>query len=118
MSRFDRVMFPVGGFSKTQVRAIANLEAGLPRAIHERKTSTGLCYVGNGRFRKWLGEYLAPNPGRIMEIGTDNVIGRHEGLSFYTIGQCTKLQGRPHKWYVVRKDPEQNILLVGRWDCH
>ena len=78
-----RVLFPVGGLEKREVRRIA-LEAGLPN--HAKKDSTGICFIGERPFREFLNRYLPKVPGPIVD-DKGRTIGEHIGLAFYTIGQ-------------------------------
>ena len=112
----ERVAFPLGDLTKPQVRALAR-EAGLPN--HQRKDSTGICFIGEREFRAFLSEYLKPSPGPIEAVdGT--VVGEHRGLMFYTLGQRRGLAigGRrgasEAPWFVVGKDPARNVLLVSQ----
>jgi len=111
----DRVIFPVGGMSKKQVRLTAKY-AGFPSSIYEKPSSTGLCFVGNGRFRKWISDYVESSPGEFVEWNTGAAIGQHEGLAFYTIGQAARLGGRTHRLYVIDKDPQTNKIFLGMWN--
>jgi len=113
-------LFPLGGLLKTEVRAIAKAN-GLPN--HDRKDSTGICFIGERPFAEFLGRYLPDSPGDI--IGPDGVVlGRHEGLSRYTLGQRQGLhiggvQGHADApWYVAGKDLERNMLLVVQGHDH
>ena len=114
-------LFPVGELHKTEVRRIAD-EIGLPNA--KKKDSTGICFIGERPFREFLGRYLSKEPGPIKDA-TGRTIGRHEGLSFYTLGQrqglgiggvkargAQKGGGEHAPWFVARKDIEKNTLWV------
>ena len=79
----SRVLFPVGGMLKTEVRRIAD-EIGLPNA--KKKDSTGICFIGERPFREFLNRYLPTKPGPI-KTPDGKVVGEHIGLSFYTLGQ-------------------------------
>ena len=76
-------MFPVGGLTKPEIRAIAR-EAGLP--VSEKKDSTGVCFIGERNFKKFLSGYLPAQPGE-MVTPAGKVVGRHDGLMYYTLGQ-------------------------------
>src|SRR5213079_3562522 len=78
-----RVLFPVGELKKSEVRRLA-LEAGLPN--HAKKDSTGICFIGERPFREFLNRYINKEPGPIKDE-RGRVIGQHQGLSFYTLGQ-------------------------------
>lgn len=117
---FERVLFPVGGLDKPMVREIAR-RAGLPN--HQRKDSTGICFIGEREFRAFLSQYLKPDPGPI-EDDAGRVIGEHRGLMVYTLGQRRGLAiggrrgAREAPWYVVAKQPERNVLVVSQQADH
>jgi len=107
-------IFPVGDLPKTDVRKIAN-EIGLGNA--NKKDSTGICFIGERKFKTFLNEYLPAQPGCIETLDGE-VIGKHDGLMFYTIGQRQGLQigGQKNKaelpWFVAKKDLARNVLIV------
>ena len=126
-AQLARTLFPVGELKKTQVREIA-AEIKLPNAT--KKDSTGICFIGERPFREFLNRYLSHEPGPI-EDERGRAIGRHVGLSFYTLGQRqglgiggikpSKAQrgGADHEpWYVARKEPERNALRVVQGHDH
>jgi len=112
--QLSRTLFPLGQLHKRQVREIAR-EEGLP--VHDKKDSTGICFIGERPFREFLGRYLPPRPGEIHTLD-GRAVGRHEGLMYYTIGQRQGLRiggsrdGDGEPWYVVAKDRERNRLIV------
>ena len=105
-------MFPVGGLTKPEIRAIAR-EAGLP--VSEKKDSTGVCFIGERNFKKFLSGYLPAQPGE-MVTPEGKVVGRHDGLMYYTLGQRRGLgiggSGDGRRWFVVGKDLAGNRLIV------
>lgn len=105
------VLFPVGELTKPEVRQIAN-EIGLN--VANKKDSTGICFIGERNYQKFLHNYLKPNPGDIINVKTKEVIGKHTGLMNYTIGQRKNvgLSGDSEKHYVCGKDTKNNILYV------
>ncbi len=113
---FDRVLFPIGGLTKPMVREIAR-RAGLPN--HTRKDSTGICFIGEREFRAFLERYLQHQPGTI-EDDHGQIVGTHQGLSFYTLGQRRGLAiggrrgAKEAPWYVVDKDSARNVLIVSQ----
>jgi len=115
-----RSLFPLGALTKQEVRALAR-EAGF--ANHAKKDSTGICFIGERRFSAFLAQYLQKQPGEIRTL-EERVIGTHDGLMFYTIGQRQGLgiggrsdsSGEP--WYVVNKDTGRNILYVAQGVNH
>ena len=107
-------VFPLGDLDKAEVRRIAR-EQGL--AVHDKKDSTGICFIGERPFREFLGTFLPAQPGPIVTPGGEEV-GRHHGLMYYTLGQRQGLGigGRRDAgdapWYVVDKDVGRNALIV------
>ncbi len=113
---FERVLFPLGALTKPEVRALAS-QAGLPN--HQRPDSTGICFIGERPFTAFLAEHLPPAPGPI-ETDAGEVIGEHQGLQFFTLGQRKGLriggrQGAAETpWYVVDKLPGRRALVVSQ----
>lgn len=104
-----RVLFPVGHMLKPDVRKKAH-DLGLSTA--EKKDSTGICFVGEVDIRAFLKERIPEDPGEIVTT-TGEVVGTHEGIAFYTIGQRHGLNvGGGTPYYVVDKDPERKHLIV------
>jgi tRNA-specific 2-thiouridylase len=121
-AQLARTLFPVGELAKTEVRRIA-AEIGLPNA--KKKDSTGICFIGERPFRAFLERYLSRAPGPMLdEHGRE--VGRHQGLSFYTLGQRQGLfiggvregGGEHAPWYVAAKDPARNVLHVVQGHDH
>lgn len=111
---FDRSLFPIGDMEKPEVRKIAE-EHDL--VTHNKKDSTGICFIGERRFKDFLQNYLPAQPGEIItEDG--RVIGQHQGLMYHTMGQRQGLgiggvKGAPEEpWYVAQKDLDNNRLVV------
>jgi tRNA-specific 2-thiouridylase len=111
-----RTLFPVGHLAKPAVRELARA-ARLPN--HDRKDSTGICFIGERDFRDFLKRYLPAQPGEIRTLSGE-FKGRHEGALYYTLGQRQGLgiggEGLP--WYVVDKDIDRNILYVEQGEDH
>jgi tRNA-specific 2-thiouridylase len=114
-AQLAKTLFPVGHLYKREVRRIA-AEAGLPN--HAKKDSTGICFIGERPFREFLARYLPKQPGEVRRLDDDRVIGRHEGLMYYTLGQREGLgiggvKGAPEEpWFVAAKDMEKNVLYA------
>ncbi|MBX3709393.1 MAG: tRNA 2-thiouridine(34) synthase MnmA [Gammaproteobacteria bacterium] len=119
-SQLIHSLFPVGNFTKPEVRAIAK-KIGLKN--HAKKDSTGICFIGERKFKTFLNEYLPAKPGTIETLEGE-VIGTHDGLMFYTIGQRQGLRiggkkGNPEApWYVVNKNIKHNALIVVQGENH
>ena len=109
-------VFPLGDLQKGDVRRIAR-DSGL--AVHDKKDSTGICFIGERPFREFLATYLPANPGRMRTPGGEDM-GEHQGLMYYTLGQRQGLGigGRNDRgeepWYVVAKDLDDNALIVAQ----
>jgi tRNA-specific 2-thiouridylase len=114
--QLSRVMFPVGELKKTEVRRIAR-EAGL--AVHAKKDSTGICFIGERPFDEFLNRYLPRAPGP-MKTPEGRIVGEHKGLAFYTIGQRKGIGigGKGAPWYVAGKDLTTNTLVVVQGHDH
>ncbi len=111
------VLFPLAGLQKDEVRRIAE-ENGLATA--KKKDSTGICFIGERNFRKFLQEYLPAQPGKILSLEGEEV-GEHIGLMYYTLGQRRGLglggkKGEDGRWFVAKKDLINNILYVSHGD--
>ena len=126
-AQLSKTLFPVGELRKTEVRRIAG-ELRLPNA--KKKDSTGICFIGERPFREFLNRYISREPGPIKDE-RGRTIGKHEGLSFYTLGQRQGLgiggvkekgarrgAGDHQPWFVARKDMENNTLLAVQGHDH
>lgn len=118
--RFARTLFPLGDLHKPEVRAIAARQGF---ANHKKKDSTGICFIGERRFRDFLQQYLPAQPGAI-EDEHGRVIGEHAGLMYYTLGQRQGLGigGRrdadESPWYAAHKDLARNVLVAVQGHDH
>jgi len=126
-AQLSSVLFPVGELPKTEVRRLAT-EWGLPNA--KKKDSTGICFIGERPFREFLNRYLSQEPGDIVDE-RGRRIGRHVGLSFYTLGQRQGLgiggikeksaargSGEHEPWFVAAKDMARNRLIAVQGHGH
>ncbi|MBC7470012.1 MAG: tRNA 2-thiouridine(34) synthase MnmA [Ramlibacter sp.] len=126
-AQLSKTLFPIGDLRKTEVRRIAQ-EIGLPNA--KKKDSTGICFIGERPFREFLNRYISREPGPIKDE-RGRTIGRHEGLSFYTLGQRQGLGiggikakgaqrggGEHAPWFVARKDMPANTLYAVQGHDH
>lgn len=105
------VLFPIGDLEKSEVRHIAE-SINIP--VSNKKDSTGICFIGERNYQRFIQNYLKPNPGDIIDVDTKEVIGRHNGLMNYTIGQRRNvgISGFKDKHFVVGKNVSDNILYV------
>ncbi|OED43468.1 tRNA 2-thiouridine(34) synthase MnmA [Endozoicomonas sp. (ex Bugula neritina AB1)] len=118
--QISRTLFPVGEMEKPDVRKLAEKHNLI---THNKKDSTGICFIGERRFRDFLKQYLPAQLGAIETIDGE-VIGEHAGLMYHTIGQRQGLgigglkNASEDPWYVVEKDLERNVLLVAQGNMH
>jgi tRNA-specific 2-thiouridylase len=109
-----RTLFPIGHLPKPEVRRIAH-ERALP--VHDKRDSTGICFIGERPFAEFLGTYLPAQPGPI-ETAEGRRLGTHRGLMYYTLGQRQGLElggvrgAAERPWYVGAKDVARNVLVV------
>ena len=113
----DRVMFPLGNLSKPEVRELA-LSLDLP--VAQKKDSTGICFIGERQYKDFLKNYLSDVEGDIIDVDSGQVLGKHLGVMFYTIGQRHGLDISRHvgPWFVVGKDMSTNQIFVGKGADH
>lgn len=109
-SCLQKVLFPIGHLAKAEVRRIAKAH-GL--VTSEKKDSTGICFIGKRDFKEFTGRYLGFQPGNFENL-KGQVIGTHDGIAFYTIGQRKGLNigGPGEAWFVVGKDLERNVVII------
>ncbi|SFU59697.1 tRNA (5-methylaminomethyl-2-thiouridylate)-methyltransferase [Nitrosomonas eutropha] len=118
--QLSRTIFPIGHLYKREVRKIA-LEHRLPNST--KKDSTGICFIGERPFREFLNRYLPVNPGEIHTLD-GQIVGEHQGLMYYTIGQRQGLgiggtrAGNEQPWFVSEKDMQANVLYVVQGHDH
>jgi len=116
----DRVLFPLGELRKPEVRRLAN-DFGLPN--YARRDSTGICFIGERPFKEFLQNYIPAEPGDI-ETPDRDIIGRHDGLMYHTLGQrqglgIGGLRDYPDQpWFVAAKDRARNVLIAVQGSDH
>jgi tRNA-specific 2-thiouridylase len=112
----NKVLFPIGHLEKSEVRAIAHQHH---LATAAKKDSTGICFIGKRDFKEFLSHYLAFQPGN-FETLSGKVVGKHDGVAYYTIGQRKGLGigGPGDAWFVVGKDPARNVVLIEQGTDH
>jgi len=114
--QLSNVLFPLGDLLKPDVRKLAE-KYGL--ITYDKKDSTGICFIGERRFRQFLKEYIPAKKGKIMDLD-GNIVGEHDGVMYYTLGQRRGLDlggisgGNGNRWFVIDKDIKKNILFVSQ----
>jgi tRNA-specific 2-thiouridylase len=120
--QLEKVLFPLADLHKTEVRKIAR---EIDLAVHDKPDSTGICFIGERKFAEFMKSHIGKNAGDIKTLD-GRVVGRHDGLAFYTIGQRKGLKlgaisgiatGDIDRWFVVKKDTETNTLYVNNGEC-
>lgn len=117
-SKLSRCLFPLAELTKSEVRNIAQ-DIGVP--VHDKKDSTGICFIGERRFKDFLARYVEQNKGEIVDT-SNRVLGEHIGLPYYTLGQRTGLgiggqrDGVEAPWYVMQKNQKTNQIVVTQRD--
>ena len=107
--QLSKLMFPVGGLLKPQVRKIAE-EMRLPSA--HRPDSQGICFLGKVNYNDFIRRYAGEKEGKIIELETGKILGKHKGFWFHTIGQRKGLGLSGGPWFVVKKDVNENLIYV------
>lgn len=114
--QLSKVLFPLAEISKPEVREIAKK---LELSTASKKDSTGICFIGERNFKKFLSEFLPAQPGEIVDT-QGKVVGKHDGLMYYTLGQRRGLNigglkgGNGQRWFVLEKDLQNNRLIVSQ----
>lgn len=115
--QLSMALFPIGHLTKPELRKLAE-EYGLSTA--EKKDSTGICFIGERNFKEFLKNYLPAKPGKIKDFNTGKVLGSHDGLMYYTLGQRKGLgiggqkDGSGEAYFVCDKDLKNNVLVVSQ----
>ena len=111
VDNFKDVLFPIGNLTKTEVRKIAK-KIGLN--VADKKDSTGICFIGERHYQQFVQNYIKGQEGDIVNVETNEIIGKHNGLMNYTIGQRRNvgLSGDDKRHYVCGKNVKENILYI------
>ena len=107
-NQLKHTMFPIGEYTKDQVRKLAD-KFGLPTA--KKEESMGICFIGEVPMKEFLQKKIKSKKGKIILNNSKEILGEHDGVPFYTIGQRLGLNNKPY--FVVKKDAKKNILFVG-----
>ncbi|MEZ5314982.1 MAG: tRNA 2-thiouridine(34) synthase MnmA [Chlamydiales bacterium] len=115
-SLLEKILFPIGEMKKNIVRKYAE-SAGLVTA--QKPDSQGICFIGKRNFKKFLSNFIPSQRGNLERLN-GTVVGQHDGIAFYTIGQRRGLNigGKGKAWYVVGKDPSRNVIFVEQGENH
>ena len=118
--QLSKTLFPLGNITKPEVREIAEKNHF---SNFDKKDSTGICFIGERKFKEFLSRYLPAKPGEIQSVDGE-ILGKHDGLMYYTLGQRQGLgiggskSGNGEPWYVVEKNLLDNILIVAQGHDH
>ncbi len=112
----NQVLFPIGHLPKSEVRRIAK-DIGLP--VHDKKDSTGICFIGKRNFKTFISQYIPYQKGDFENLKGE-IIGKHDGAAYYTIGQRKGLGigGPGEAWFVVGKDMQRNVVFIEQGSDH
>src|SRR5690606_21000749 len=114
-SYLPRILFPVGGLLKCQVRQIAKERLNLHR-INAKKSSRGICMIGKRKFADFIDSYLDKNRGKLIDIDSGECVGEHDGLHRYTVGQRVAVSDecnpRKKRFFVAEKNTQTNEIFV------
>lgn len=110
----EKVLFPLGEMKKEEIRRIAEEEQFVTAC---KKDSVGICFIGKRNFKEFLSEYIPSKPGN-LETPDGRVVGQHDGIAYYTIGQRKGLGigGEGAAWFVAGKDVKRNVVIVVQGD--
>ncbi|XP_017006690.2 mitochondrial tRNA-specific 2-thiouridylase 1 [Drosophila takahashii] len=112
----QRTMFPLGDLHKSQVKQLAG-KIGLQR-LAEKKESTGICFVGKRNFKDFIKEYISSRRGPFLDIDSGDIVGHHEGIHQWTVGQRCRLSSYRQPYFVARKDAKINAIYVASGHDH
>ncbi|KAJ8675888.1 hypothetical protein QAD02_011674 [Eretmocerus hayati] len=105
-----RTMFPLEDYFKSDIRRIAK-EASL-FAVMDEKESMGICFIGKREFQDFIVEYIENNPGVFVDAETGKVVGKHNGIHQWTLGQCCRISGKLDRYFVFWKGVDNNFIYV------
>lgn len=111
-----KVLFPIGHLQKPHVRQIAKEHQLI---THDKKDSTGICFIGKRDFKQFIQNYIPYQPGNFENLKGE-IVGRHDGSAYYTIGQRKGLEigGPGDAWFVVGKDMKRNVVIIEQGKDH
>lgn len=112
----EKVLFPIGHLHKSEVREIARKHN---LSTSEKKDSTGICFIGERNFKQFLSQFIPTTPGDFEDLD-GNIVGQHDGIAYYTIGQRKGLGigGAGDAWFVAGKDIARNVVILVQGENH
>jgi tRNA-uridine 2-sulfurtransferase len=112
----QKVLFPIGAYEKSEIRKIAEKNK---LATYAKKDSTGICFIGKRDMKEFLSRYIPFQPGNFENLNGE-VIGQHDGVAYYTLGQRKglKIGGRGDAWFVIDKDVARNVVIIDQGTDH
>lgn len=112
----QKVLFPIGGLEKSEVRKIAEKHS---LATYAKKDSKGICFIGKRDIKEFLNRYIPFQPGNFENLNGE-IIGQHDGVAYYTIGQRKglKIGGPGDAWFVIGKDVSRNVVIIDQGAEH
>ncbi|XP_022219173.2 mitochondrial tRNA-specific 2-thiouridylase 1 [Drosophila obscura] len=112
----QRTMFPLGDLAKSEVKSLAR-QIGLQRLAQKRE-STGICFVGKRDFKSFIREYIASRSGQFVDTDNGAIVGNHEGIHQWTVGQRCRLGSFLQPYFVARKEASSNTIFVAAGHDH
>lgn len=103
-------MFPLANMLKCDVKQLAE-KSGLNQ-IAKKRESMGICFVGKRNLNEFISEYVERKPGEFIEFETGKLLGEHDGIHYWTVGQRARIGGTKKKMYILRKQPDQQTILL------
>ncbi|PSN43522.1 Mitochondrial tRNA-specific 2-thiouridylase 1 [Blattella germanica] len=112
----QNTMFPLANFTKSEVKRIAN-ESGMEYLVR-KKESTGICFIGSRNFQHFISEYVIDKAGWFRDIDTNQIVGKHDGIHKWTVGQRCRIGGQVKPYFVAKKDLKCNDIYVASGTEH
>lgn len=111
-----RTMFPLGSMYKYHVRLLAK-EMGMDK-VSKKRDSVGICFIGNRRFTDFISKYIDDKPGVFIDVDSGKVVGEHQGVHHFTLGQRCRIGGSPQAYYVCRRDANTQVIYAASGRDH
>ncbi|KAJ3647703.1 hypothetical protein Zmor_019566 [Zophobas morio] len=112
----QRTMFPLGDLMKSEVKRIATVN-GLEK-IAKKKESMGICFIGNRKFQDFIKEYIEDKPGDFVDVDDNKIVGQHNGIHQWTLGQRARIHSLEKPYFTAKKDVETNTIYVAKGTKH